>query len=298
MNKAASVKARLMNVAEKEKRSYQEILQTYGLERVIYRLSRSKFADKFTLKGGIFLYALFDGKYSRSTTDIDLLGREISREKDALKAIFEEVLSVNLDDGIVFDSSTIRAGDIAQVKSYPGIRITAMAFLERTRIPITIDIGFGDSIVPAPVSLPFPAILDDSNTNISAYSLESVVAEKLEAVTALGFLNSRYKDFFDICMLSRSFAFDGKQLVAAISETFRTRNTSVHVITAFDESFFADAIHQRRWEAFIKKKATLSSLTLADVVNEIMRFLLPVLNALREGNSFDKLWDYSASAWR
>ena len=298
MNKAASVKTRFMKIAEKEKRSYQDLLQTYGLERVIYRLSRSKYAGKFTLKGGILLYALFDGKYSRSTTDIDLLGMEISREKDALQEIFQEVFSVDLDDGIVIDSTSIRSGDIAQAKAYPGVRITAIACLERTRIPITIDIGFGDSIVPAPISLPFPAILDDSNTNVSAYSLESVVAEKLEAITDLGFLNSRYKDFFDIYMLSRSFAFDAKQLTDAISATFSKRNTSVQVITAFEESFSADAIHQRRWEAFIKKKATLSSLTLSDVVNEIMRFLIPVLDALREGNSLNKVWDFSASTWK
>ncbi|MHC1787758.1 MAG: nucleotidyl transferase AbiEii/AbiGii toxin family protein [Christensenellales bacterium] len=298
MNKAASVKARLMNAAEKEKRSYQELLQTYGLERVIYRLSRSKYATKFALKGGILLYALFDGKYARSTTDIDLLGMEISRERDAVREIFQEIFAVVLDDGVVIDPNSIRAEDIAQAKVYPGVRITAVACLERTKIPITIDIGFGDDIVPAPIALHFPAILDDLDTNVGAYSLESVVAEKLEAVAALGFLNSRYKDFFDICMLSRSFVFDGKQLMDAISATFTRRNTSVLVITAFEESFSADAMHQRRWEAFIKKKATLSSLTLSDVVHEIMRFLTPVLDALREGYILDKVWDYQASAWR
>lgn len=298
MNKAASVKAKLMNVAEKERRSYQEVLQAYGLERVIYRLSRSRFADKFTLKGGIFLYALFNGEYSRSTTDIDLLGRQVSREKEALKAIFEEVLSVDLEDGIVFDPLSIQTDDIAQVKAYPGVRITALAYLEKTRIPITIDIGFGDSIVPSPITLPFPAILEDSTITVSAYSIESVVAEKLEAMTSLGFFNSRYKDFYDICMLSRSFAIDGKQLAAAIAETFSKRNTSLQSVASFEESFVSDTVHQRRWRAFISKKAVLSTLTLGDAVNEIKRFILPVLVAHKEGKPFDKVWDHVASMWR
>lgn len=298
MNKAASVKARLLNFAEKEKRSYQEVLQTYGLERVIYRLAKSKFVMKFTLKGGILLYALFDGKYPRSTTDIDLLGMEINRDQDSLQLVFKEVLSVDLDDGIVFDTASLRAGDIAQTKDYPGIRITVMALLERTKIPITIDIGFGDSVIPEPINLPFPALLDASSTSIKAYSLESVIAEKFEAIAALGFLNSRYKDFFDICMLSRSFTFDGKQLEQAISSTFNKRHTSLKEITAFEENFAADDVHLRRWGAFIKKKAPFSTLTLADVIKEIRRFILPVLTELGNEIPYDKMWDPSAANWK
>lgn len=205
---------------------------------------------------------------------------------------------MDLEDGIVFDPLSIQTDDIAQVKAYPGVRITALAYLEKTRIPVTIDIGFGDSIVPSPITLPFPAILEDSTITVSAYSIESVVAEKLEAMTSLGFFNSRYKDFYDICMLSRSFAIDGKQLAAAIAETFSKRNTSLQSVASFEESFVSDTVHQRRWRAFISKKAVLSTLTLGDAVNEIKRFILPVLVAHKEGKPFDKVWDHVASMWR
>lgn len=297
MNKAASVKARLMNIAEKEKRSYQELLQTYGLERAIYRLSISNFSDKFTLKGGIFLYALFDGQFTRATTDIDLLGNRITREKDELKTIFIEIFSTYVNDGLTFDTSTVQVTDIAEFKAHKGVRITCLSHIDRTRISITIDIGFGDEIVPARSRMDFPILLDDPRPVVFVYSMESAIAEKLEALVSLGFLNSRYKDFYDICLLSRSFIFLGTLLQKAIQETFANRQTSMEYIAAFEESFVLDTLHQSRWRSFVKKKGILMDVSFIETVTEIKRFTLPVLSAIRGQYMFDKIWDHETSSW-
>ena len=254
MNKAASTKARLRNLSERQGRSYQELLQTYALERTIYRLSISPYKEEFTLKGGIFLYLLFDGNFPRSTTDIDLLGQRINNEKEALRQVFSEVFSTSVDDGIRFDLESMNVRTIAELKHYPGTRTTITAYMERTRLSITIDIGFGDCVTPERIEMGFPVLLDDPEPVVFAYSKESVVAEKLEAIVSLGFLNSRYKDFYDIFLLSRSYPFDGTLLQAAIRETFTNRNTPIEEIVAFEDQFISDSIHQRRWMAFAKKK--------------------------------------------
>ena len=148
MNKAASAKARLRNLAEKQGRSYQDLLQIYALERTIYRLSISPHKDKFTLKGGIFLYALFEGRFPRSTTDIDLLGQKISNEKESLEKVFYDIFSVDTDDGIRFDLESMNLRTIADAKKYPGTRVTITSYMERTRLSVTVDVGFGDCITP------------------------------------------------------------------------------------------------------------------------------------------------------
>jgi len=191
MNKAASVTARLRNLAEKQGRSYQDLLQIYALERAIYRLSLSPHKDKFTLKGGIFLYALFEGRFPRSTTDIDLLGQRISNEKESLEKAFYDIFSINTEDGIRFDLESMNLRTIADAKKYPGTRVSITAYMERTRLSVTVDVGFGDCITPERVQMEFPVLLNDPQPVVFAYSKESVIAEKLEAMASLGFLTSR-----------------------------------------------------------------------------------------------------------
>ena len=179
---ADSVKARLKNFAVSSGCSFQEALVYYGLERTIYRISVSPYACHFVLKGGIFLYAIFDRKYERATTDVDLLARRISNSAEKMKSVFRDIFAQDVDDALVFDLDSITAEDITEFKEYHGLHISAVAYLNRTRIPIGIDIGFGDVIYPDTVEMEFPVILNMEAPKVNAYSLESSIAEKLEAI--------------------------------------------------------------------------------------------------------------------
>ena len=184
---AESVKARLKNFAKDTGHTFQEALIYYGLERTIYRISVSEYAEHFVLKGGIFLYAIFDRKYERATTDIDFLARRISNSGGEMKAVFQCILSQEIDDALVFDIDSITAEDITEFKEYHGLHISAVGYLDRTRIPVGIDVGFGDVVYPGTVKMDFPVILDMEPPRINAYSLESSIAEKLEAIIHNGY---------------------------------------------------------------------------------------------------------------
>jgi len=186
MNKAASVKGQLRNLAQTQNRSFQEILQSYALERTIYRLSISPYDRRFTLKGGVFLYGLFSGNFPRSTADIDLLGHHISNEINTLKGIFSNIFAIICDDELDFDLNSLEIHPIAVTKAYPGARLTIICYLERTKILVAIDIGFGDAPIPNKTKMDFPVLLNDPIPQVYVYSKESVIAEKLEAIVSLG----------------------------------------------------------------------------------------------------------------
>jgi predicted nucleotidyltransferase component of viral defense system len=179
---AESIKARLKNFAIATNHTFQEALTYYGLERTIYRISVSKYADHFVLKGGIFLYAIFDRNYERATTDVDLLARSISNSDEYMITVFRDIFSQDIDDALLFDPDSVTVEDITEFKKYHGLHISAVGYLDRTRIPVGIDIGFGDVIYPDTVKMNFPVILDMEAPRINAYSLESAIAEKLEAI--------------------------------------------------------------------------------------------------------------------
>ena len=194
---ADSIKARLKNFAISNNITFQEALIYYGLERTVYRISVSEYAEHFVLKGGIFLYAIFDRNYERATTDIDLLARKISNSSEEMKQVFKDILAQTEDDALVFDTGSVSVEDITEFKEYHGLHISVVGYLDRTKIPIGIDIGFGDIIYPNAVKMDFPVILDMEAPRINVYSLESSIAEKLEAIIHTGYLNSRYKDFYE-----------------------------------------------------------------------------------------------------
>ena len=280
---ADSIKARLKNYAVSSGCTYQEALIYYGLERTIYRISISPYASHFVLKGGIFLYAIFDRKYGRATTDVDLLARRISNSAEEMKDIFREIFAQATDDALVFDIDSIAVEDITEFKEYHGLHISAVAYLDRTRIPIGIDIGFGDVIYPDAVEMEFPVILDMEAPRVNAYSLESSIAEKLEAIVKNGYLNSRYKDFYDIYVLSKKYSFNYEDLKNAVTETFTNRRTLMTMDTAaYGEEFLNDKIHQIRWDAFLKKKKALITVPMSDVINRIKTFVRPIMTQTTE----------------
>lgn len=216
MTNATSVKDRLKKQAIEDGKTVQDKLVTFGLERTIYRLSISEYAERFTLKGGIFLYALFEGEYARATMDIDLLAQRISNDVDEMKKIFHDIFSIECDDALRFDLNTLKVINITEFKEYHGVNVSIMGYLDRTRIPVSIDIGFGDVVYPERMKMEFPVLLDMEVPEIYAYSIYSVIAEKFEAFVSLGFANGRYKDFYDIYVLADRYDLNGMELKKAM----------------------------------------------------------------------------------
>lgn len=192
MTNAISVKDRLKRQAVEEGKTMQDKLVAFGLERTVYRISVSPYADRFTLKGGIFLYALFDGEYTRATIDIDLLAHHIPNDIAAMKNVFKNIFSIKCDDALLFDLDTLEVINITEFKDYHGVNVSIMGYLDKTKIPISIDIGFGDIIYPERVKMEFPVMLDMEIPEVFVYSIYSVIAEKFEAFVSLGLANSRY----------------------------------------------------------------------------------------------------------
>ncbi|MBQ6334538.1 MAG: nucleotidyl transferase AbiEii/AbiGii toxin family protein [Erysipelotrichaceae bacterium] len=293
---ADSVKAKLKNFAVSSGCTFQDALVYYGLERTIYRISVSPYAGHFVLKGGIFLHAIFDRKYERATTDVDLLARRISNSAEEMKAVFRDIFAQDMDDALVFDLDSISAEDITEFKEYHGLHISAVSYLDRTRIPIGIDIGFGDVIYPDAVEMEFPVILDMDAPKVNAYSLESSIAEKLEAIVKNGFLNSRYKDFYDIYVLSQKYSFSYEDLYNAVTETFTNRKTLMTTDTpAFSDAFLHDPMHQIRWNSFLKKKKAMIPVSMSDAMMRIKVFVTPLLT--QPGKTVVE-WDPHEGCWK
>lgn len=272
-----SVKARLKNFAIKSGCTFQEALTYYGLERTIYRISISEYADNFVLKGGIFLYALFGRNYERATTDVDLLAQRISNGSEEMKSVFQKIFSRDVDDALVFDVDSITVEDITEFKEYHGLHVSFVGYLDRTKIPISIDIGFGDVIYPEAVKMDFPVILDMESPRVNAYSLETSIAEKLEAIIHNGYFNSRYKDFYDIYVLSKKYVFSYAELRNAVIQTFENRKTPMTMDSAaFSDEFLNDPVHQTRWKSFLKKKKALIQVSISDAMDWIKAFVRPL----------------------
>lgn len=298
MINAASIKARLKNHAKESGHTLQNELTMYGLERTIYRISISPHAAKFILKGGIFLYALFDGNFARATTDIDLLAKETNNDVEAMKAIFVEILQITADDALRYDMETLEVINITEFKEYHGVKVTVKAYLDKTRIDVSLDIGFGDVIYPDSAMMEFPVLLDMEAPMIYVYSLDSVVAEKFEAIVQLGYGNSRYKDFYDIYILAATYDFDGNTLKQAVAATFDHRNTGYNDIVAFESDFAEDVIRQSRWRAFIKKKKAMVVVEFGEALELFRIFLEPIVEAIIVGEDFELKWDGKSKRWK
>lgn len=277
MTNAISVKDRLKKQAMEDGKTMQDKLVTFGLERAIYRVSVSRYAEKFTLKGGIFLYALFEGEYARATTDIDLLAQHIPNDAEKMKKVFSDIFSIECDDALLFDLNTLKVSNITEFKEYHGVNISIMGYLDRTKVPVSIDIGFGDVVYPERMKMDFPVLLDMEVPKIYAYSIYSVIAEKFEAFVSLGLANGRYKDFYDIYVLSKKYVFSYAELRNAVIQTFENRKTPMTMDSAaFSDEFLNDPVHQTRWKSFLKKKKALIQVSMSDAMDWIKAFVRPL----------------------
>ena len=297
MTNADSVKARLKNKAISSGKTMQEMLTAYGLERTIYRISISDYADRFTLKGGIFLYALFQGEFARATKDIDLLAEHIPNDREEMLRVFRSIFSIQCDDAIRYDLSSVSVVDITEFNEYHGVNVSVSAYLDRTEIPISIDIGFGDVVYPNRVKMDFPVLLNMQTPEVYAYSVCSVIAEKFEAIVSLGDANSRYKDFYDICILAAKYPLEGTELKEAVWETFDHRGTGFDDIVAFGKAFAESRIHKTRWDAFIKKKKALVQMNLETALETITRLLMPIVESIQESKPFRLRWNPVDMRW-
>jgi len=292
-NLAASVRQRLKNRADQDKRPFAELLQYYAMERFLYRLTQSEHASQFILKGALML-RVWQSPEFRPTMDIDMLGMT-DNNIDSLCAQFADIISVDVDDGLNFDSDTIRGERITEDADYEGVRVRFLGSLENARVNMQIDIGFGDIVHPDPLEAELPAMLDFPAPKLLCYSRESAIAEKFEAMIKLGELNSRMKDFYDIWLLSRQFEFDGAVLAEAIRLTLDNRGTEIpEVISAFTDNFVSSK--QQQWTAF-HKRLDLDHVPaeFSEVVTGVAAFLQPIASALFVESPYSQRW--SAQQW-
>jgi len=273
-NPAASVRARLLNKARAEGLDFQLLLTRYGLERLLYRLSVSRERDNFLLKGALLFDLWYDVPF-RPTRDIDLLGFGLA-EIPLLVAAFEGICAIEVDDGITFDSASIRADDIRKEANYAGIRLTLAGTIDGARCPVQIDVGYGDAVTPAPESAHYPVIFGDMPApNLRIYPRYTVVAEKLEAIISLGMANSRMKDYFDLWVILRDAELDRNILVQAVEATLNRRGTRKPsgVPIGLSEQFSSDRQKLMQWTAFINRNQ-LTAASLEQTVQELRTALM------------------------
>jgi predicted nucleotidyltransferase component of viral defense system len=279
----ASVQERLRQLAIKSNQKHQLLLTRYFQERFIYRVSISKYAENFCLKGGALLYA-FDEDKSRPTMDIDLLGLFIQNNQERLKAIFIEICQIQYEqDGLQFLEHSMVTSEIGKDRRYSGIRIEFEGRLGNIRQMMQVDIGFGDVVTPDPVKMQYPTLLKMEPPQIKAYSVETVIAEKFEAMIDLADSNSRMKDFYDVYRLLIKGNFKQETLERAILNTFQRRESVfVENHPLFNKDFEKNTQRTIRWKSFLKKSNLDTSIEFKDVLFQIELYLLPIFNGLKD----------------
>jgi predicted nucleotidyltransferase component of viral defense system len=296
---SASIRQRLLNIGRERGEELQSILMRYGLERFLYRLSRTKYNLQFVLKGAILLTVSTNEQY-RTTKDLDLLGFG-GDSSERLVQVFREICQAEVGpDGIEFDKNDIRTEEIRGEREYGGFRIKLLAFLGNARIPLQIDVGFGDVINPGVLSFDFPTLLDLPHPQIRVYPFETVIAEKVETLVDLGIQNSRMKDFFDLYFLSKKFDFEGAKLVEACRATFKHRSTDLpdKKPLALSDEFSTDSLKQEQWPAFLRKnRLQTAPESFTEVVDDLCEFLLPPLMAAVHQEKLDQFWP-QCGPWR
>ncbi|MFT3713038.1 MAG: nucleotidyl transferase AbiEii/AbiGii toxin family protein [Archangium sp.] len=270
---------RLLTFAKKEERPFVEVLQLFAMERFLYRLAQSRHSARFVLKGGLML-RVWDAPVTRPTKDLDLLGRTANTLAN-LEQIAREICQQPVaPDGLEFDARSVKAALIKANDEYHGIRIKFVALLGSARAPMQVDVGFGDEIVPEPVQVTVPTLLDHPAPSLLGYRRETTIAEKFHAMTVLGTLNTRMKDFYDLWLLSSSFEFDAATLAAAIRATFARRSTEIELRpVALTPEFGQSVAAQALWSAFLKKGGlTDAPVSFADAVEHVRAFVIPALS--------------------
>ena len=276
-NFGKSIRARLLNVAKQEEVFYQTILTRYFQERLLYRISQTRYRENFYLKGGALMYA-YERFAARPTLDIDFLGTHISNDGKRIAEAFREICSVDCkEDGVKFDCDKIATQNITEFKDYHGVRLSIPVTMDTIAQVLTMDVGFGDVVTPHPVALDYPLLLEGlPEASILAYSTETVIAEKMHAIIDLADQSSRMKDYYDIYHLLTSFQYDTTILQDAINRTFENRHTPYNADTMFfREDFPSLPQMQVRWTAFLRKATINGALSFYEVTRWLQDTLKP-----------------------
>ena len=272
-----SVKDRLKNIARKTDTDYNFICIQYLQERFLARLEESTYRENFVLKGALLLIA-YNIPAVRPSKDIDFLGQHTSNDIDKIKLAIQEIAEIDLKDGVTFIPEEIDIEQITEHAEYGGIRARLTATVGGDRHRLQLDIGFGDSIVDGPVDMDYPAMLDYSSPNIKVYSLESAIAEKLEAIVSLGTFGSRMKDYFDVWFLIDQKELSKDRLQKAIQITFEKRNTAVDDFKfIFSNNFKRDQEKEQQWQAFLNRNSMEITYSFKDIVEAIESFIKPIV---------------------
>ncbi len=295
-NIPSSVHGRLLALAQKRGRPFNELLQYYPIERFLCRLSQSKYAQKFVLKGALLFQARGLAQH-RPTREIDLLGYT-ANEVEGLVQIVRNICTLEVEpDGLVFDSDSVRGERITEDADYQGVRVRVQAGLGNARLYLQIDVGFADVISPTPTSLNYPTLLSMPAPRLRGYPPDTVVAEKLQATAFLGIINSRMKDFYDLWVLASRFSFKGPSLQKAVSLTFENRGTPISAeIPALKEPFALEK--QAQWQAFLSRNALKDApRKLVEATYFLHEFLAPVLADTEGNQSLMATWK-AGGPWR
>ena len=280
---AESVLARLLNIARANGLVYNELLMRYILERIFYRVGKSRYSGKFILKGGNLFVCWQGGFDFRPTMDADMLYRGVGTPEQ-IKAAFTEICATSApDDGLQIDVASMTARRILDDAEYGGVRLSFNAHIGRSRTQVQIDVGVGDAVTPAARMADYPTLLDFPAPRLRIYPPETAIAEKFETLVRRGMLNSRMKDFYDIWKLKLLFDYDIDVLGRAIARTFERRKRPIPTgcPVALTERFWSDPVKQKQWQAFLRKsRLDVGNRTLCDIVHEISAFLTPVIDKL------------------
>lgn len=291
-DKSASIRARLMNVAKLNNEAFDLVLVRFAIERLLYRLSQSKYRDHFVVKGAT-MFQVWSNLSHRPTRDLDLLGTG-EPEVDRFVEIFQDLcVQVVENDGLVFVVDSVSATKMKEDEEYEGVRMKFDALLGSARIPIQVDVGFGDAITPSSQLIVFPTVLELPAPHLQSYPRETVVAEKFQIMVMLGIANSRMKDFFDLFTLCTQFEFDGELVRRAIRATFERRKTSIPTTRpiALTTEFSEDQQKSVQWNAFLRKTNLNSNdLSLSGITARLADFLMPPAAAASQGKQFSKYW--------
>jgi predicted nucleotidyltransferase component of viral defense system len=273
-NIGASVRQRLLNLTRAGGPPFNILLTRYVLERLLYRLTLTPHAGRFVLKGAMLVTTWFPDPH-RQTRDIDLLGFG-NPAPEAILAVFKDICAVQMDDGVDIDAAGLRVDLIREALEYGGLRLRTTATVAGARINIVVDIGFGDATEPGIEEVDLPVLLDQPSPRLKVYARETVIAEKFQAMTALGRANTRYKDFYDLWALSRAYTFDGDRLARAIRATFERRRTEIPETPpdALTQTFANDPMKRQQWARYIED-LQLSGLDLRQVIADLEAFLMP-----------------------
>lgn len=289
--RAISLRAKLLELARREGENFQALLARYATERVIYRLAKSPWSDRFVLKGA-WLFEVWR-IVRRSTRDVDFLAYR-GATPETIEEIFRSILEQPVeDDGVRFSLGEIRVQETRGEAAYPGVRVRLPGDLAGAKFVVQIDLGFGDAVVEDPVVVRIPTLLDLPEPEVRAYSVEVAIAEKAEALVRFGSRNTRYKDFHDIAVLGDEAAIDGPKLSAQLSATFERRGTEIpqRMPEALQDEFAESEERQREWRAFQARAETSDDLTLAQTVERVRALLWPVMESLGAGETVGSDWN-------